>query len=216
LLFDVLFIIKFFGCNHNDSNDYWQILVDGYAEPVRPDKSSATPVIEVVNSLVRFRHVNEHCYLHYSGMNLPNWGFEQGEVTCNPFYSKSGNLWNFETIADPRVEAFTLKHSKPLSFLERVVELNALMMEVSNKFKPKPGENPSRPWDWPLLKQGYHFNPYYEHNHRIFLMGNPLVFGVCGLSLIAYCFLLLFYAIIRGKGVATILYGLLELTLMQE
>jgi hypothetical protein len=92
----------------------------GPKEPVRPDKSSATPVIEVVNSLVRFRHVNEvsvshqscslisdnslsqHCYLHYSGMNLPNWGFEQGEVTCNPFYSKSGNLWNFETIADPR------------------------------------------------------------------------------------------------------------------
>lgn len=44
----------------------------------------------------------QKCALHSGGVNLPKWGWEQGEVTCNPNVDDPNNLWNLETITDDR------------------------------------------------------------------------------------------------------------------
>jgi dolichyl-phosphate-mannose--protein O-mannosyl transferase len=46
--------------------------------------------------------VLQKCALHQGGVNLPKWGWEQGEVTCNPNIDDPNNLWNLETIRDNR------------------------------------------------------------------------------------------------------------------
>ena len=75
--------------NIGDSNDYWIIDFANGGE---------NETLSVLSTSFRLIHQNVKCALYTHGENLPKWGYEQNEVTCNPEASKSisNNLWNIE------------------------------------------------------------------------------------------------------------------------
>lgn len=70
-----------------DANDIWKIMVVGGREN--------ETVLTVTSELV-FIHYLQHCALTASGQQLPKWGFEQQEVSCNPNLRDKNAHWNVE------------------------------------------------------------------------------------------------------------------------
>lgn len=70
-----------------DANDIWKIMVFGGRE---------NETILTVTSKLVFIHYLQHCVLTASGQQLPKWGFEQQEVSCNPNLRDKNAHWNVE------------------------------------------------------------------------------------------------------------------------
>jgi len=61
-----------------------------------------------LRSHFRLRHHLTGCYLFSHKVKLPEWGFEQQEVTCNKNPTIDNALWYIETNEHPRREFFVL------------------------------------------------------------------------------------------------------------
>ncbi|KAI8425360.1 hypothetical protein MSG28_007121 [Choristoneura fumiferana] len=114
------------------------------------------------------------CALTTTGKQLPKWGYEQQEVACNPNLRDKHALWNVEdNVYDdlPKVsfEAYAS------GFLERFLESHAVMLQGNAGLKPKEGEVTSQPWQWPINYRGQFFS---GSSHRVYLLGNPVVWWV--------------------------------------
>ena len=70
-----------------DANDVWRVMIVGGKE--------GDPV-QTVTSELNFIHYLQGCALTASGKQLPKWGFEQQEVSCNPNIRDKNALWNVE------------------------------------------------------------------------------------------------------------------------
>ncbi|KAL0819896.1 hypothetical protein ABMA28_007908 [Loxostege sticticalis] len=113
----------------------------------------------------------EACALTTSGKQLPKWGYEQQEVACNPNLRDKNALWNvednvFEELPKMSFEAYAS------GFVERFLESHAVMFQGNAGLKPKEGEVTSQPWQWPINYRGQFFS---GSAHRIYLLGNPVV-----------------------------------------
>lgn len=76
-----------------DSNDDWIIELDGGAK-----------TLKTLRTKFRLRHVLTGCYLFSHKVKLPQWGYEQQEVTCNKNAVKANSLWMIETSDHPYSE----------------------------------------------------------------------------------------------------------------
>lgn len=130
-------------------------------------------IIPVV-TIFRLVHINQRCVLESRNNRLPkSWGFEQGEVTCNPNRKMSDrSLWNIEELTDERVAAIKLKSLRP-GFFARLLESHRVMVQGNDNLKPKEEEFHSRPWMWPIDYRGQLFSTRDAH---ILLLGNPVIF----------------------------------------
>lgn len=70
-----------------DANDVWKLMVIGAKDGTE---------VTAVTSKLRFIHYLQSCILTTSGKQLPKWGFEQQEVSCNPNLRDSNGIWNVE------------------------------------------------------------------------------------------------------------------------
>lgn len=70
-----------------DANDIWRIVIPG-------GKDNET--ILTVTSKFTLVHFLQNCALTSSGKQLPKWGFEQAEVSCNLNIRDKNAVWNFE------------------------------------------------------------------------------------------------------------------------
>lgn len=70
-----------------DANDIWKVMVVGGKD---------SEEILTVTSKLYFVHYLQNCVLTTSGKQLPKWGFEQQEVSCNPNIRDTNALWNVE------------------------------------------------------------------------------------------------------------------------
>lgn len=52
--------------------------------------------VKAVTSKIRLVHYLQSCALAASGKQLPKWGYEQQEVSCNPNLRDMNALWNVE------------------------------------------------------------------------------------------------------------------------
>eukprot|EP01137_Pigoraptor_chileana_P031262 Opistho-2@18832 len=157
-----------------DTNDQWRVEVVNLPK----DHEGKGSHVRVVHSVIRLVHVNIGCALHSHGKNLPKWGFEQLEVSCNPSVSDSDNLWNVEAHINPKLPSGKPVSFRP-SFFSSFYELHVAMAEVNNGLKPKEGEVTSRPWMWPIDYRGQRFTGWGEKDHRVYLLGNPIVWYFC-------------------------------------
>ncbi|KAI8485373.1 Protein O-mannosyl-transferase 2 [Branchiostoma belcheri] len=132
-----------------DINDIWKVEVVGGVEKSR---------IKTVRSKVRFIHYMTGCALHSHSKTLPKWGWEQLEVTCNPFTRDKNNLWNIEDHINNQLPNGTFAVYQP-SFLGKLLESHAVMVQGNSGLKAKEGEVTSQPWQWPL-------------NYRVIWWGN--------------------------------------------
>lgn len=58
--------------------------------------ASSNSVVKTVTTKFMLVHYLERCVLTTSGKQLPKWGFEQQEVTCNAKIKDSNAKWNIE------------------------------------------------------------------------------------------------------------------------
>jgi dolichyl-phosphate-mannose-protein mannosyltransferase len=71
------------------------------------------------------------CSLHSHDKQLPKWGWEQMEVTCNPSSRDPNNLWNVEGNLNDRLPKNSIDFYRP-SFLDAVIEAHKIMTQVRN------------------------------------------------------------------------------------
>ncbi|XP_073950740.1 protein O-mannosyl-transferase 2 [Choristoneura fumiferana] len=148
-----------------DANDVWKIVIAGGKDGDE---------IQTVKSKLMLVHYLQACALTTTGKQLPKWGYEQQEVACNPNLRDKHALWNVEdNVYDdlPKVsfEAYAS------GFLERFLESHAVMLQGNAGLKPKEGEVTSQPWQWPINYRGQFFS---GSSHRVYLLGNPVVWWV--------------------------------------
>jgi dolichyl-phosphate-mannose-protein mannosyltransferase len=85
-----------------DANDYWFLEI---YEGDKRDKESSKRV-RTLTTKFRLKHVLTGCYLFSHKVKLPEWGWEQQEVTCNKNAPKDNSLWYVETNTHPMCECF--------------------------------------------------------------------------------------------------------------
>ncbi|KAG6460845.1 hypothetical protein O3G_MSEX012249, partial [Manduca sexta] len=145
-----------------DANDVWKIVISGGRDGDE---------VQTVKSKLILVHYLQACALTTTGKQLPKWGYEQQEVACNPNLRDKNALWNvedniFEDLPKVSFEAYAS------GFVERFFESHAVMFQGNAGLKPKEGEVTSQPWQWPINYRGQFFS---GSGHRIYLLGNPIV-----------------------------------------
>jgi dolichyl-phosphate-mannose-protein mannosyltransferase len=170
-----------------DANDIWVVEVErgGHDDQVR-----------TVTTVVKLRHLNLGCYLHSHSVQLPKWGWEQLEVTCNPQASDRNNRWNVEGNSHDQLPDISFEFYKP-SIFSKFLESHIVMAESNNNMKPKEGEITSRPWHWPINLQGQVFS---GGDYRVYLLGNPIVFWGCGILKILFISMVILTLIADQRG----------------
>ncbi|XP_032764100.1 protein O-mannosyl-transferase 2 [Rattus rattus] len=160
-----------------DSNDFWRIEVVNRKFGNR---------IKVLRSRIRFIHLVTGCVLGSSGKILPKWGWEQLEVTCNPYLKETSNsIWNIEEHINPKLPNISLDVLQP-SFPEILLESHMVMIRGNNGLKPKDNEFTSKPWHWPINYQGLRFSGANDTDFRVYLLGNPVVWWLNLVSIVLY------------------------------
>ncbi|XP_023159697.2 protein O-mannosyl-transferase 2 [Drosophila hydei] len=165
-----------------DANDVWRVLIVG---------GRANDTIHTVTSRLMFVHYLQNCVLTSSGKQLPKWGFEQQEVSCNLNIRDKNAQWNVEDNQHKLLPSVSFSIYAP-GFFARFIESHAVMLQGNAGLKPKEGEVTSRPWQWPINYRGQFFS---GSSYRIYLLGNPFIWWS---NLI---FLLLFISIFLGNAI---------------
>lgn len=146
-----------------DANDVWRIqLID----------ESPNEVVKTVTSKIKIVHYFVKCALTCNSKQLPKWGYEQMEVTCDPNTLDPNSVWNVEDNQFDRLPNVSLYQVYAPSFWSRFVESHAVMFQGNSGLKPKEGEVTSRPWQWPINLRGQFFS---GNQYKIYLLGNPVI-----------------------------------------
>ncbi|XP_063231112.1 protein O-mannosyl-transferase 2 [Bacillus rossius redtenbacheri] len=170
-----------------DANDVWKVLIVGGKDG---------DVVTTVTSKLKLVHYLQHCVLTSSGKQLPKWGYEQQEVTCNPNMRDKNALWNVEDNFFSKLPNVSFEVYAP-GFLERFIESHAVMFQGNAGLKPKEGEVTSRPWQWPINFRGQFFS---GNSYRIYLLGNPVIWWGNLVFLLLYLGVQLCHAVRRRRG----------------
>ncbi|CAI8034049.1 Protein O-mannosyl-transferase 2 [Geodia barretti] len=174
-----------------DANDIWVVEILGSS-----GSGNHGDQVRTVTSVLKLRHLNLGCYLHSHSTQLPKWGWEQLEVTCNPQASDRNNLWNVEGNVHDLLPHVSFEFYKP-SIFSKFLESHLVMAESNNNMKPKEGEITSKPWHWPINLQGQVFS---GGDHRVYLLGNPIIFWGCGLLKILFVVVVMLKLFARQRG----------------
>lgn len=170
-----------------DANDIWRIqIVDGAEDEI----------VTTVSSKLKFVHVLRHCILTSSGKQLPKWAYEQQEVSCNPNLRDKNAIWNVEDNIFDKLPKVSFEVYAP-NFFERFIESHAVMFQGNAGLKPKEGEVTSRPWQWPIDYRGQFFS---GSTHRIYLLGNPVIWWSNLIFLAIFIIVFLCNAIRHQRG----------------
>ncbi|XP_076442071.1 protein O-mannosyl-transferase 2-like [Babylonia areolata] len=146
-----------------DANDVWLVEV--------MDVPQGAP-IQTVRSQIRLVHYYVRCALFSHDKKLPKWGWEQLEATCNTNTRDFRSRWSVEEVRDARLPNVSFELYSP-SFIEKLTESHAVMMQGNSGLKPKEWEVTSQPWQWPINYKGQVFS---GKEHRVYLLGNPALF----------------------------------------
>lgn len=172
-----------------DHNDLWIVqIING----------NAGDVVKTVTSQLRLVHHLQHCVLTTTGKQLPAWGYEQLEVTCNPNLRDPYAIWNIEDNIFPKLPNVSFEVYAS-SFFERFLESHAVMLQGNAGLKPKEGEVTSRPWQWPINYRGQFFS---GSNYRVYLLGNPIIWWGNLIFLFLFIVLFVISAVIKKRGSA--------------
>ncbi|KAI8879130.1 glycosyltransferase family 39 protein [Backusella circina FSU 941] len=153
-----------------DYNDFWrvQILQHDPSDPASKDR------LRTIHSKFRLFHSITGCSLFSHEVHLPEWGFDQQEVTCITEGKVPKTLWYIETNENKLLPPDTEKISyhKP-GFFGKFMELNKVMWRT-NQGLTSTHPYDSRPESWPLLRRGINF--WSKDHLHLYLLGNPLVY----------------------------------------
>lgn len=164
-----------------DINDDWVVEIE---KGDSSDKESSKR-LRTLRTHFKLRHLNSGCYLFSHKVKLPEWGFEQQEVTCNKNAVKANSLWYVETAAKhPQLPTNAAKiNYKIPGFLSKFWELQGVMWTTNAGLTDRHMYD-SRPLTWPRLRRGINF--WVKDHRQIYLIGNPFVWWSSTASVITY------------------------------
>ena len=165
-----------------DANDHFMVEID----QLTTEGKTAQSRLQALRTNFRLRHVMTGCYLFSHKVKLPDWGFEQQEVTCNKNPSKENGLWYIETnthggrtfiisgpvaVTDARSavspDAPRVNYRKP-GFFSKFAELQAVMWQTNAGLTDRHAYD-SRPATWPFLKRGINLFVFFPRSSDRFL-----------------------------------------------
>ncbi|KAF8686106.1 hypothetical protein AX14_003951 [Amanita brunnescens Koide BX004] len=163
-----------------DANDDWILEID------HGDKrdSESGKRLRTLRTTFRLKHALTGCYLFSHKVKLPDWGFEQQEVTCNKNAVRDNSLWYVETSLHEAFSPLAPKVNYKLpGFLGKFFELQSVMWTTNAGLTDRHTFD-SRPHSWPRLRRGINF--WVKDHRQIYLIGNPLVWWLSTLSVGLY------------------------------
>ncbi|BFZ64618.1 Dolichyl-phosphate-mannose--protein mannosyltransferase 1 [Saitoella coloradoensis] len=163
-----------------DANDFFRV-------EIQKDLSHgdlAKKRVRAIDTKFRLIHIMTGCALFSHKQKLPDWGFEQQEVTCAKQGTKPNSIWYIESNENPHLgpDAETVSYRKP-GFLAKFWELQKVMW-TTNAGLVESHNWDSRPTSWPILKRGINF--WGKDHRQVYLIGNPLVWYSTTAAILLY------------------------------
>ena len=174
-----------------DANDFFRVdIVKSLS-----DGAAAKTHLRTIETKFRLIHLMTGCALFSHKVKLPDWGFDQQEVTCAKQGTLPNSIWYIEQNEHPRLgpDAEKVNYKNP-GFLGKFWELQKVMW-TTNAGLVESHAWDSRPPSWPVLRRGINF--WGKDHRQIYLLGNPVVWytstsaialylGIKGLSVLRW------------------------------
>ncbi len=152
-----------------DANDLFKVEI----VKSMSDGEAAKTRLRTIQSKFKLVHVMTGCVLFSHKVKLPDWGFEQQEVTCAKGGTLPNSVWYIEQNEHPMLgEASEKVNYRDPGFLGKFWELQRVMW-TTNAGLVESHAWDSRPPSWPILKRGINF--WGKDHRQIYLMGNPVI-----------------------------------------
>ncbi|KAL4894150.1 Dolichyl-phosphate-mannose-protein mannosyltransferase-domain-containing protein [Aspergillus ambiguus] len=152
-----------------DANDMFRVeIIKSHS-----DGEDAKKRLRTIQTKFRLVHIMTGCVLFSHKVKLPEWGWEQQEVTCARGGTLPNSLWYVESNSHPMLpaDAEKVNYRNP-GFLGKFLELQKVMW-TTNAGLTESHAWDSRPPSWPTLLRGINF---WGRDHRqIYLLGNPFI-----------------------------------------
>ncbi len=161
--------------------DNWIIeIVDQVSHPDLKLKENENELHPLTTSF-RLKNPKLNCYLSTTGISLPKWGFDQGEVVCKKSWNKKDKLtwWNIEDHKNSKLPDPPKNWKPPKSkFFKDFILLNLGMMASNNALIPDPDKRDdlaSEAWEWPIVYKGIRIISWDPTSVKYYLLGNPAI-----------------------------------------
>ncbi|CAL1701950.1 unnamed protein product [Somion occarium] len=163
-----------------DMNDDW--IFEIYEGSKKDPQSKRR--LRTLRTHFRLRHALTGCYLFSHKVKLPDWAYEQQEVTCNKNAVLANSLWYVETADNVLLppDAAKVNYRRP-GFLSKFLELQQVMWTTNAGLTDRHTFD-SRPDAWPRLRRGINF--WVKDHKQIYLLGNPMVWWLSTAAVFSY------------------------------
>lgn len=140
--------------------------------------------LRTIQTKFRLIHIMTGCALFSHKVKLPEWGFEQQEVTCAKQGTLPNSVWYVEQNEHPMLgaDAEKVNYRNP-GFLGKFWELQRAMW-TTNAGLVESHAWDSRPPSWPILRRGINF--WGKDHRQIYLIGNPVIWWSSTLAISIY------------------------------
>ena len=137
------------------------------------DGALAKTQVRTIETKFKLVHIMTGCSLFSHKVKLPDWGFEQQEVTCAKQGTLPNSIWYVEQNEHPKLgtDAEKVNYKNP-GFLGKFWELQKVMW-TTNAGLVESHAWDSRPPSWPILRRGINF--WGKDHRQIYLLGNPVI-----------------------------------------
>ena len=152
-----------------DANDLFRVeIVQSMS-----DGALAREQVRTIETKFKLVHIMTGCSLFSHKVKLPDWGFDQQEVTCAKQGTLPNSIWYVEQNEHPKldVDAEKVNYKNP-GFLGKFWELQKVMW-TTNAGLVESHAWDSRPPSWPILRRGINF--WGKDHRQIYLIGNPII-----------------------------------------
>lgn len=163
-----------------DANDLFRIEI----VKSMSDGAEARKRLRTIQTKFKLVHIMTGCSLFSHKVKLPDWAYEQQEVTCAKQGTLPNSIWYVEQHEHPMLglDAEKVNYRNP-GFLGKFWELQKVMW-TTNAGLVESHAWDSRPLSWPILRRGINF--WGKDHRQIYLIGNPVIWWSSTFAVIVY------------------------------
>jgi dolichyl-phosphate-mannose-protein mannosyltransferase len=163
-----------------DANDLFRVEIISSLS----DGAEAKKRVRTIQTKFKLVHLMTGCVLFSHKVKLPEWGFEQQEVTCAKGGTLPNSIWYVESNEHPMLTdaAEKVNYRNP-GFFGKFWELQQVMWRTNAGLVESHAWD-SRPPSWPMLRRGINF--WGKDHRQIYLLGNPIIWWSSSLAILVY------------------------------
>ncbi|KAG8534263.1 uncharacterized protein KY384_001107 [Bacidia gigantensis] len=148
------------------------------------DGALAKEKVRTIETKFKLVHIMTGCSLFSHKVKLPDWGFDQQEVTCAKQGTLPNSIWYIEQNEHPSLGSDSEKvNYKHPGFFGKFWELQKVMW-TTNAGLVESHAWDSRPPSWPWLRRGINF--WGKDHRQIYLLGNPVIWWTSTVGIVIY------------------------------